>query len=149
MSVLPGERDTIRSNGFLICIKKSHRPPASSETFFQRESDRMSGQSRRFRDAPKESGCLPITDIRRQRLKHHDCHQGRWPPFPPCNHNALRSSGTSPNFRNTVASWKSPVAGSSARLNPTCAHKRLAIRCCLSTGSSTFPLFGTVASLAE
>jgi len=30
------------------------------------------GQSRRFRDAPKESGCLPITDIRRQRLKHHD-----------------------------------------------------------------------------
>jgi hypothetical protein len=30
------------------------------------------GQSRRFRDAPKESGCLPITDIRRQHLKHHD-----------------------------------------------------------------------------
>ena len=26
------------------------------------------GQSGRFRDAPKESGCLPVTDIRRQRL---------------------------------------------------------------------------------
>jgi hypothetical protein len=34
-------------------------------------------------------------------------------------HNALKSSGTSPNFRNTVASWKSPVAGSPVRLNAT------------------------------
>jgi hypothetical protein len=33
--------------------------------------------------------------------------------------NALKSSGTSPNFRNTVASRKSPVAGSSVRLNAT------------------------------
>ena len=29
------------------------------------------GQSRRFRDAPMESGPPPITDIRCQRLKHH------------------------------------------------------------------------------
>jgi hypothetical protein len=34
-------------------------------------------------------------------------------------HNALKSSGTSPNFRNTVASWKSPVAGSPVRLSAT------------------------------
>src|ERR1019366_5744698 len=34
-------------------------------------------------------------------------------------HNALKSSGTSPNFRNTVASRKSPVAGSPLRLNAT------------------------------
>jgi hypothetical protein len=34
-------------------------------------------------------------------------------------HNALKSSGTSPNFRNTVASRKSPVAGSPVRLNAT------------------------------
>jgi hypothetical protein len=32
-------------------------------------------------------------------------------------HNVLKSSGTSPNFRNTVASRKSPVAGSLVRLN--------------------------------
>jgi hypothetical protein len=32
-------------------------------------------------------------------------------------HNALKSSGTSPNFRKTVASLKSPVAGSPVRLN--------------------------------
>jgi hypothetical protein len=31
-------------------------------------------------------------------------------------HNALKSSGTTPNFRNTVVSWKSPVAGSAVRL---------------------------------
>src|SRR5580692_6436200 len=36
-----------------------------------------------------------------------------------CPHNALKSSGTSPNFRNTVASLKSPVAGSPVRLNAT------------------------------
>jgi hypothetical protein len=30
------------------------------------------GQSRRFRDVPKQSGCLPITDIRRQHLKQYD-----------------------------------------------------------------------------
>jgi hypothetical protein len=34
-------------------------------------------------------------------------------------HNALKSSGTTPNFRNTVASRKSPVAGSPVRLNAT------------------------------
>jgi hypothetical protein len=32
-------------------------------------------------------------------------------------HNALKSSGTSPNFGNTVAPRKSPVAGSPVRLN--------------------------------
>jgi hypothetical protein len=32
------------------------------------------------------------------------------------NHNALKSSGTSPNFHNTVALRKSPVAGSPVRL---------------------------------
>src|SRR5277367_2963827 len=32
-------------------------------------------------------------------------------------HSALKSSGTSPNFRKTVASLKSPVAGSPVRLN--------------------------------
>jgi len=34
-------------------------------------------------------------------------------------HNTLKSSGTSPNFRKTVASLKSPVAGSPVRLNAT------------------------------
>jgi hypothetical protein len=34
------------------------------------------------------------------------------------NHNVLKSSGTSPNFRNTVASLKSPVAGLPVRLRP-------------------------------
>src|SRR5882672_2436403 len=38
-------------------------------------------------------------------------------------HNALKSSGTTPNFRDTVASRKTPVAGSPVQLNataPTC-----------------------------
>ena len=34
-------------------------------------------------------------------------------------YNVFKSSGTSPNFRNTVASLKSPVAGSPVRLNAT------------------------------
>src|SRR6266567_9640944 len=34
-------------------------------------------------------------------------------------HNALRSSGTSPNFLITLASLKTPVAGSPVRLNAT------------------------------
>jgi hypothetical protein len=34
-------------------------------------------------------------------------------------HNVLRSSGTSPNFFNTFASLKSPVAGSPVQLNAT------------------------------
>jgi hypothetical protein len=34
-------------------------------------------------------------------------------------HNALKSSGTSPNFLITLASLKSPVAGSPVRLNAT------------------------------
>src|SRR6266568_6143414 len=38
----------------------------------------------------------------------------RWKSWSYFTHNALRSSGTSPNFFNTVASLKSPVAGSAA-----------------------------------
>ena len=38
------------------------------------------------------------------------------PPLAPCYHNPLKSSGTSPNSRNTVASRKLPVAGSPVRL---------------------------------
>jgi hypothetical protein len=34
-------------------------------------------------------------------------------------HSALKSSGTSPNFLITLASLKSPVAGSPERLNAT------------------------------
>jgi hypothetical protein len=46
--------------------------------------------------------------------------------FPPVDvHNARKSSGTLPNFRNTVASRKSPVAGSPVRLNATAPVCRL------------------------
>jgi hypothetical protein len=37
----------------------------------------------------------------------------------PPRHNVPRSSGTSPNFLITLASLKSPVAGSPVRLNAT------------------------------
>jgi hypothetical protein len=41
------------------------------------------------------------------------------PLIAPRHHNALKSSGTSPNFLITLASLKLPVAGSPVRLNAT------------------------------
>src|ERR1035441_10785224 len=82
-------------------------------------------QSRRFRDAPKESGRLQITDISRQRLKHHDVtkvggHPSHRVITTHSDHPARRRTFPTRSHRGVAGSWIIGATESNLRPQTTC-----------------------------
>jgi hypothetical protein len=61
-------RPCLQSQVASAFVDLGSRPIISQHTAVSREMS-LVGQSRRFRDAPEESGSTPITDMRRQHLR--------------------------------------------------------------------------------